>query len=83
MGIALGITRTVEVQIIDDDVGELDESFFLSLIPMSSENDEGLSVTITILDNECEKNRYSIGDTILSLFTTIAGFFLSYKNLWN
>ena len=42
------------MQIVDDDVGEADESFFMSLIPMSSDNDQGLNVALTILDNERE-----------------------------
>jgi hypothetical protein len=53
---SVGLTSTmmanVPVQIINDDVGEPDESFFVTLIPMSSDNDEGLSVPITILDDE-------------------------------
>ena len=55
---SVGLTSTmmanVPVQIINDDVGEPDESFFVTLIPMSSDNDEGLSVPITILDDERE-----------------------------
>ena len=51
-----GEPRTVTVQIFDDDVGEPDESFIVSLIPMSPDMDKGLSVPITIIDNERKYN---------------------------
>ena len=53
-GGTLGAPSMANVQIMDDNVGEADESFILSLIPMSSANDQGLSVPITIIDDERE-----------------------------
>ena len=44
--------KNVSVLIIDDDVGEANESFIVSLIPMNFENDQGLSVSITIIDDD-------------------------------
>ena len=65
-GGANGATRTVTVQIFDNDVGEPDESFIVSLIPMSSDMDKGLSVAITIIDDERKyNNNYYIALYIL------------------
>ena len=72
VGGAFGETRTVTVQVIDDDVGEADESFIVSLVPMSSENDQGLSVSITIIDDERELNSvYFIGLTSFYIHNNI------------
>ena len=51
-GGAMGDTVNVSVQIVDDDLLEQNESFILSLVPMSSDTDQGLSATISILDDE-------------------------------
>ena len=68
--------RTVSVQIIDDDVGEADESFIVSLSPMSSANDQGLSVSITIIDDERELN--NVHFTVLTSIQYIAAVTCTY-----
>ena len=47
-----GVRRTVMVQIIGDEESEPDETITVSLIPQRAEGDDGLTVAITIVDDE-------------------------------
>ena len=47
-----GATRNVTVPIIGDEVVESDETFSVSLIPQRPERDLGISVTITVFDDD-------------------------------
>ena len=47
-----GDTQVVMVQIIGDEVGEPDETFNIVLEPTNPDGDDGLTATITIVDDE-------------------------------
>ena len=51
-GDSQGVTKSVTVQIIGDTVGEPDETFEVSVIPLRPDIDRETIATITIIDNE-------------------------------
>ena len=51
-GDSQGATKYVTVQIIGDTVGEPDETFEVSVIPLRPDIDRETIATITIIDNE-------------------------------